>query len=113
VVGVPFPVSFSPAVADSAEARAFVQAYEAKFKSQPDIYSAQGYQVVWFLAQGLKSISGTPTRESLGAALAKIGKLEHQVYGGEEMKDGQAETTGTLVVNWTSDGKLAPWTPGK
>ncbi len=113
VVGVPFPVSFSATMAETPEAKAFVNGYEAKFKSQPDIYSAQGYQVVWFIAQGLKSINGTPTRESLAAALAKVTKIDHQVYGGEEMKDGQAETSGTLVVNWTADGKVVPWTPAK
>jgi branched-chain amino acid transport system substrate-binding protein len=113
VVGVPFPVSFSATMAESPEAKAFVSGYESKFKSQPDIYSAQGYQVVWFIAQGLKSINGTPTRESLAAALAKVTKVDHQVYGGEEMKDGQAETSGTLVVNWTADGKVVPWTPAK
>lgn len=113
VVGVPFPVSFSATMAESPEAKAFVSGYESKFKSQPDIYSAQGYQVVWFIAQGLKSINGTPTRESMAAALAKVTKIEHQIYGGEEMKDGQAETAGTLVVNWTADGKVVPWTPAK
>ena len=113
VVGVPFPVSFAANMTESSEAKAFVSGYESKFKAQPDIYSAQGYQVVWFIAQGLKSINGTPTRESLAAALAKVTKLDHQVYGGEEMKDGQAETSGTLVVNWTADGKVAPWTPAK
>jgi len=113
VVGVPFPVSFSATLADSPEAKAFVAAYKAKFNSTPDIYSAQGYQMVWFIAQGLKSISGTPTRESLGAALAKVATFDHQVYGGEAMNNGQAETAGTLVVNWTADGKLVPWTPLK
>ncbi len=39
--------------------------------------------MVWFVAQGLKSISGTPTRETLAAALSKITKIDHQVYGGE------------------------------
>ena len=29
------------------------------------------------------------------------------------MKDGQAETTGTLVVMWTADGKIVPWTAPK
>ncbi|MEP7280656.1 MAG: ABC transporter substrate-binding protein [Rubrivivax sp.] len=113
VVGVPFPVSFSASIAETPEAKAFVGGYQAKFQSQADIYSAQGYQVVWFIAQGLKSITGTPDRESLAAALAKVTTLEHQVYGGEEVKDGQAETSGNLVVNWTSDGKLVPWTPPK
>ena len=83
VVGVPFPVNFSATSADSPEAKAFVAAYQAKFKTSPDIYSAQGYQVVWFIAQALKSIYGTLTRESLAAALAKVTKLDHHVYGGE------------------------------
>ncbi len=113
VVGVPFPVSFSDTLSDSPEAKAFVAAYQAKFHSSPDIYSAQGYQMVWFISQGLKSISGTPTRESLSLALNKIEKIEHQVYGGEFMKDGQAQTTGTLVVNWSADGKIVPWAAPK
>ena len=113
VVGVPFPVSFSDSIGVSAEAKAFVAAYKAKFNVSPDIYSAQGYQMVWFIAQGLKSISGTPTRESLSAALEKVEKIDYQVYGGQFMKDGQAQTTGTIVVNWSADGKLVPWTAPK
>ena len=113
VVGVPFPVSFSDTIGVSAEAKAFVAAYKAKFNVSPDIYSAQGYQMVWFIAQGLKSISGTPTRESLSAALEKVEKIDYQVYGGQFMKDGQAQTTGTIVVNWSADGKLVPWTAPK
>ena len=113
VVGVPFPVSFSDTIGVSAEAKAFVAAYKAKFNASPDIYSAQGYQMVWFIAQGLKSISGTPTRESLSAALEKVEKIDYQVYGGQYMKDGQAQTTGTIVVNWSADGKLVPWTAPK
>ncbi len=109
-VGVPFPVSFSSALADSAEGKAFIATYEARFKSTPDIYSAQGYQAIWFIAQGLKSISGTPTRASLAEALSKITSFEHNVYGGEIMRDGQAQTTGTLIVNWSPDGKLVRWT---
>ena len=113
VVGVPFPVSFSDSVADTAEAKAFIAAYQAKFSAPPDIYSAQGYQVVWFIAQGLKTISGQPTRESLATALSKVTKIDHQVYGGEVMNAGQAETAGTLVVAWTADGKIVLWTPPK
>ena len=113
VVGVPFPVGFSDSVADTPEAKAFIAAYEAKFHSPPDIYSAQGYQAVYFMAQALKSINGKPTRESLAAAMSKITKLDHDVYGGEEMKNGQAETNGTLIVMWDKDGKLVRWAPAK
>jgi ABC-type branched-subunit amino acid transport system substrate-binding protein len=113
VVGVPFPVSFSATLSEAPEAKAFIAAYQAKFNAAPDIYSAQGYEMVWFVAQGLKSISGTPTRESLGTALAGITKIDHQVYGGELVKDGQADTTGTLVAAWSQDGTLVPWAPAK
>lgn len=113
VVGVPFPVSFSSSVADTPKAKSFVDAYQAKFNTTPDIYSAQGYQVVWLIAQGLKSVSGKPTRESLAEALSKVSTLDHDVYGGEQMKNGQAETSGTLVVTWSPDGKLVPWAPAK
>ncbi|MDE2455391.1 MAG: hypothetical protein KGL43_17535, partial [Burkholderiales bacterium] len=66
-----------------------------------------------FIAQALKSINGTPTRETLATALSHVTRIDHQVYGGEIMKDGQAETTGTLVVAWSADGKIVRWTPPK
>lgn len=113
VVGVPFPVGFSDSVAETPEAKAFVAAYTGKFKSPPDIYSAQGYQAVWLMAQALKSIPGKPTRESLATALSKVKSLDHQVYGGEQMNNGQAETSGTQIVMWSDDGKLVRWTPAK
>jgi branched-chain amino acid transport system substrate-binding protein len=109
--GVMFPISFSASLAKSDEAKAFVAAYHKKFDADPDIYSAQGYAVGYFIAQGLKSISGTPTRESLAEALSKITSLDHNVYGGEQIVNGQAQTPDTLVVSWSPDGKIVPWPP--
>ncbi len=108
--GVMFPISFSAALAKSDEGKAFVAAYRKAFNADPDIYSAQGYAVGYFIAQGLKSISGKPTRESLAKALSQITSLDHNVYGGEQIVDGQAETKDTLVVMWSPEGKLVPWT---
>ena len=66
VVGVPFPVSFSDDRSPRRpRPRPSSPPTRRSSSASPDIYSAQGYQVVWFIAQGLKSISGTPTRESL------------------------------------------------
>ncbi len=109
--GVMFPISFSASLAKSEDAKAFVAAYHKKFDVDPDIYSAQGYAVGYFIAQGLKSISGTPTRESLAEALSKITSLDHNVYGGEQIVNGQAQTPDTLVVSWSPDGKIVPWPP--
>ena len=113
VVGVPFPISFSATASDVPEAKQFAAAYQQKFSAPPDIYSAQGYEVVWFLAQALKSLSAAPTRESLAGAIGQIKSIDHNVYGGETMHNGQAETAGTLIVAWTAEGKLATWTPPK
>ena len=109
LVGVPFPLSFSPDVNQSPEARAFVAAYKAKYNTPPDLYSAQGYEAMWLIAQALHSMDGQPTREGLAAALAKQTAIEHNVYGGQAMKDGQAEVTGLTIVNWTAEGTLAAW----
>lgn len=109
LAGVPFPISFSAALAATPEAKEFVAAYEKRFNVPPDIYSAQGYAAIHFIAQGLHALGGTPSRESLGAALAGIAQLDHNVYGGETIVGGQAETRDTLIVAWTRDGTIAPW----
>lgn len=113
VAGVPFPIGFSADLASTLTAKNFVAAYTAKFKGAPDIYSAQGYEAMWFIAQGLKAAGGTPTRESLAKALAAQKEVEHNVYGGEPIVDGQIDTTGTLIVAWSPDGKLVPWIGAK
>ncbi len=109
VAGVPFPISFSAALAQTPEAKKFVGDYTARFGAAPDIYSAQGYAAVYMIAQAMKSLSGTPTRETLAAALAEVKQIDHNVYGGEIVTDGQAATQGTLIVAWQPDGTLAPW----
>jgi ABC-type branched-subunit amino acid transport system substrate-binding protein len=113
VVGVPFPISFSPDLAKTDAAHKFVAAYQAKFKASPDIYSAQGYEAIWFIAQGLKAAGGKPSREDLAAALAAQKDVEHNVYGGEPITAGQIDTTDTLIVAWSADGKVVPWTGAK
>jgi ABC-type branched-subunit amino acid transport system substrate-binding protein len=109
--GVMFPISFSASLVKTDAGRDFVAAYQKKFSADPDIYSAQGYAVGYFIAQGLKSIDGKPTRESLAEALSKITSLDHNVYGGEKIVNGQAETPDTLIVSWSPEGKLVPWPP--
>lgn len=111
LAGVPFPVNFSADVSETPKAKGFIEAYNAKFGANPDLYSAQGYSAIWLIAQGLKSLPGKPTREALAAALAKIDTLEHDVYGGLPIENGQAATRYTLFLNWTPDGRIAAWNP--
>jgi len=110
VAGIPFPISFSPDLAKTETALKFVAAYKGKYNASPDIYSAQGYEAIWFIAQGLKAAGGKPTREALAEALAAQREVEHNVYGGEPISGGQIDTTDTLIVAWSADGKVVPWT---
>lgn len=109
LVGVPFPVSFAAALADTPEAIAFADAYKAKYNSVPDNYASQGYMAIHYIAQGLKSLTGKPDRESLAQAMAAITQIEPNVYGGLPMKDGQADVQEALIANWTKEGVIGPW----
>ncbi|MBU6497938.1 MAG: ABC transporter substrate-binding protein [Rhodospirillales bacterium] len=113
VVGIPFPIGFSSDLATTPEAKAFVAGYKAKFGNDPDIYSAQGYEAIWFIAQGLRAAGGKPTRATLAKTLAAQHEVTHNVYGGEPITGGQIDTAGTTIVAWSADGKLVPWTGAK
>ncbi len=102
VVGVPFPISFSPTVSDIAGSEEIRRRLSDEVRQpRPTSIRRRATQVVWFFAQGLKSVSGTPTRESVANALAQVKTIDHNVYGGETINNGQAETSGTLIVAWT------------
>ncbi len=109
LVGVPFPLSFSPDVNQSPEAKAFVAAYTKQYSAAPDLYAAQGYEAMWLIAQALHGMDGQPTREGLATALSHQTAIDHNVYGGLQIKDGQAEVVATTIVSWTAEGTLAPW----
>lgn len=111
LAGVPFPIAFAAGVSSSPEAKAFADAFQKKFGELPDTYAAQGYTSVWYMSQGLKSLSGKPNREALATAMAKVGSIEHNVYGGLPMVAGQADVQKALVVNWSKDGKVVAWEP--
>lgn len=110
VAGIPFATSFQPGISDSPEATAFIDAYKAKYNELPDVYAAQGYTAIQFIAQALKSLDGKPTRDALAQAMWDTKDIQHNVYGGQKMEDGQARTPDTLIVNWNDNGKIVRWT---
>lgn len=107
--GVPFPVSFAAEIAETDEAKAFAEAYQAKYNAVPDNYASQGYTAIRYIAQGLKSLDGKPTREALAQAMAAITEIEPNVYGGLPMLEGQADVQKALIAAWTKEGKIAAW----
>lgn len=111
LAGVPFPVLFSAEISTAAEAKKFIGEYQSRFKELPDAYAAQGYTAMYLIAQGLKSSDGKPTREGLAQAIAAITKVEHNLYDGLPMKDGQADYQKSLLGTWSVDGKVVAWEP--
>ena len=109
LVGVPFPISFSAETNTTPEAKAFVAAYTKQYGAAPDQYAAQGYEAMWLIAQALRSMDSQPTREGLAEALSHQTKIDHNVYGELDVKDGQAVIAANMIANWTADGTLAPW----
>ena len=109
IENIPFALSFQPGLSDSPEAVAFIEAYQAKYNQLPDVYSAQGYTAIHYMAQGLKAIDGEPTREKLAEQMWKITSIEHNLYGGQEIVNGQAQIPETLIVNWNSNGEVVLW----
>lgn len=109
LAGIPFPIAFASGVSSSTEAKGFVASFAQKFNEQPDTYAAQGYTAIHYVAQGLKSLSGKPSREDLAEAMAKISAIDPNVYGGLPMVAGQADAQKALVVNWSKDGKILAW----
>lgn len=111
LAGVPFPVLFSAEMSTTAAAKKFIDEYQKRFKELPDAYAAQGYTAMYLIAQGLKSTDGKPTREGLAQAIASIKTIEHNLYDGLPMKEGQADYQKSLIGAWSPDGKVVAWEP--
>lgn len=107
--GTIFPVPFSP-LGDSERTAAFVEAYNADWGQDPDLYSAQGYNAIWFLAEGIKAAGADVTRESLAEALAAIESFELASGNVVDMVDGQATLADqVLIAQWNADGTQSLW----
>ncbi|MCY0150074.1 ABC transporter substrate-binding protein [Hoeflea sp. G2-23] len=109
IAGIPFALSFQPGVSDSEAAVSFIEAYKAEYDALPDVYAAQGYMAIQFIAQGIKSLDGKPTRQDLANAMWNTTEINVNPYGGQAMESGQARTPSTLIVNWTKDGEVKFW----
>ncbi|MGI3169000.1 ABC transporter substrate-binding protein [Pseudooceanicola sp. C21-150M6] len=109
VAGIPFALSFQPGVSDSDMAVGFIEAYQTKHGNLPDVYAAQGYTAIQLIAQALKTLDGKPEREALAKAIWATKSIDHNLYDGQEIENGQARTPQTLIVNWTPEGQIELW----
>ncbi len=106
--GTLFAVPFQAGFTTNDLAETFTEAYREEYDAEPDIYAAQGYTSMWFLAMGIKE-AGSADPEDVGAALAGI-TTQDSVYGEITYVDGQATLAEPGVyLEWNEDGELAEW----
>lgn len=107
--GTIFPLPFSP-LGESDITKAFVERYTEQWGVEPDLYSAQGYNAVMLLAEGIKAAGENVDRESLAKALAGLKKFEMVSGNVVDMIDGQATLADqVLIAQWNADGTQSLW----
>ena len=85
---------------------AFVNAYRAKHKEDPDLFAALGYQYTLIAAHAIDNAGPNPTRESIRAALANIKELPSVLGAGRYTLDEErVPSYGVTLVQYQS-GKL-------
>ena len=98
VEGATFAADYFPAN-DSPQNKGFVQAFNAKYKRDPDALAALGYTSLYVAAAAIKQAGASPTREKVRAALAGIKDLPVVLGNGKFSFDAnRAPDYGALVL---------------
>jgi branched-chain amino acid transport system substrate-binding protein len=109
LAGTLFPIPFTP-LSDTDRTSNFVDLYKDDWNEEPDLYSAQGYNAVWFIAEGIKNAGKDVTRESLAESLKSM--TEFELVSGTKVKmiEGQATLADEVpIVQWNDDGSQSLW----
>jgi branched-chain amino acid transport system substrate-binding protein len=95
---------------DEAAVQAFVEAYKAKYKGNPDWFAANSYDVI-MLAAAAAEKAGSNDRAAINEALAQIG--EYQGISGTIKFDENGDVIKPLSIVVVKDGGLvtAPQQP--
>lgn len=107
-VGVTFAAPFHAEFTENERAERFTRAYREEFDADPDMWSAQGYTAMWFIAQGLRDAGSADPRD-VGAALTGIDSQD-TVFGPLSYTEGQASLSAAgVLLEWTEGGVLREW----
>ncbi|MBB3665191.1 MULTISPECIES: ABC transporter substrate-binding protein [Prauserella salsuginis group] len=96
--GVIYPTDFSPALT-SEKARDFVAAFQERFGQKPDVYAAEGYDGMWWLARAIKA-SGSASREGIKRGLQQVAKEGFDGAMGELTFEGNDMRVPGVLVRW-------------
>lgn len=96
--GLIYPVDFS-ASQDDERAAAFTQSFTAKFGEAPDLYAAEGYDAMWWLARGIQA-SGDSSREGIQQGLQQVAQEGFEGVMGDLTFEGNDLRVPGLLVQW-------------
>lgn len=106
--GAIFPAHWF-ALARNDENQKFMAAYKAKWKEDPDIFAANGYQGVWLLARVIKKV-GSVDREAIKNALINTDEMP-SIFGDGKVKlvDRVAQLS-AVILTIDNSGSIVLWT---
>jgi branched-chain amino acid transport system substrate-binding protein len=94
---VAWPTDFS-ASEETAAAKTFTAAYEAKFHQPPNNYAAEAYDATWFVARAMKVAGTSPSDVQKG--LVMVTKQGFNGAEGHVTFDGNNEKITPIIVRW-------------
>ncbi|GAA1009745.1 amino acid-binding protein [Acrocarpospora pleiomorpha] len=108
MAGTIFPIPFTP-LADNDATRKFVNLFKQAYGVEPDLFAAQGYNAVRFIAEGIKK-TGTTDRATLAKALSEIQSFQSVSGSTYTMQNGQAVLSDKVgFLQWNADGTQRLW----
>lgn len=96
--GLIYPVDFSASQEDE-RAVAFTEAFTEKFDQAPDLYAAEGYDGMWWLARGIKA-SGDSSREGIKDGMQQVAAEGFEGVMGDLTFEGNDLRIPGILVEW-------------
>ncbi len=104
-VGVSWPTAFDPS-SDEASTRSFVAAYQKMFPGKtPNIYEAEGYDAVWWIARALKE-AGSADPVALQRGLVAVAATGFEGAQGVLRFEGNDLRATPKVVQWDGTAEV-------
>lgn len=96
--GLVYPVPFSTAMQQEASQQ-FAEAFQKKYGEAPDVYAAEGYDAIWWIARAIKA-SGDSSREGIQKGLTKVAEEGFTGAQGELSFEGNDARVPGVMVQW-------------
>lgn len=96
--GLIYPADFSAAQEDK-RAVAFTEAFTEKYGEEPDLYAAEGYDGMWWLARGIEA-SGDSSREGIQQGMQQVAEEGFEGVMGDLTFEGNDLRVPGVLVEW-------------